>query len=166
MSPSIHVFIPFFKQIQLLGTKFCLDKNGRKLNQQIGIHECHGNGYTQGFSYQKNQQIVFHHNECLSLAKMKINTAIPTEAKLLKGPNALTVDAKTTNHIVLLQCNATSGEKWEYNDNVSKKKMHQLIFYIDQIEQISHCLIDTSNKASRLRTVFVNRRMECCCSSV
>lgn len=128
MSSPFHVFVSIRIQIQLLGTKFCLDKNGRKMNQQIGIHECHGNGYTQGFSYQKNQQIVFHHNECLSLAKKENILALSSEAKLLKDPSVLTDDTKTTNHIVLLKCNATSGEKWEYNDNVSLKEYINLFF--------------------------------------
>ncbi|XP_055296048.1 polypeptide N-acetylgalactosaminyltransferase 1-like isoform X2 [Sitodiplosis mosellana] len=108
-------------QIQLFGTKFCLDKNGRKINRQIGIHGCHGNGYTQGFSYQKNHQIVFHQNECLSLAKTE-NITIPSEAKLLNDPNLLTRGVNTTNHVVLLQCNATSGEKWTYNENIHQIK--------------------------------------------
>lgn len=76
----------------------------------------HGNGYSQGYSYQKNQQIVFHYDECLSLAKKeKITTKF--DPKLKNDPNVLTPNMNTTNHVVNLKCNATSGEKWLY-DNI------------------------------------------------
>lgn len=95
---------------------------GRGINRQIGIHTCHGNGYSQGFAYQKNQQIVFHHSECLSLAKKENVTAgnVDTnESSLISNdPNILTPGFNTTNHVVLLTCNATSGEKWSFDEIV------------------------------------------------
>lgn len=76
----------------------------------------HGNGYSQGYSYQKNQQIVFHYDECLSLAKKeKVTTKF--DPKLKNDPNILTPNMNTTNHVVNLKCNATNGEKWLY-DNI------------------------------------------------
>lgn len=92
---------------------------GRKLNRQIGIHGCHGNGYSQGFSYQKNHQIVFHYTVCLSLARKENITELPSDTQLLNDPNILTPGMNTSNHVVLLPCNATSGEKWTYDRNVN-----------------------------------------------
>ncbi|XP_031617146.1 polypeptide N-acetylgalactosaminyltransferase 1-like [Contarinia nasturtii] len=103
-------------QIQLFGTKYCLDRMGRKSNRQIGIHACHGNGYSQGFAYQKNQRIVFHHSDCLGLAKKENITEPSASDKLLNDPNILTFGVDTTNHVVLEECNATTGEKWFYDE--------------------------------------------------
>ncbi|XP_031617135.1 polypeptide N-acetylgalactosaminyltransferase 1-like [Contarinia nasturtii] len=99
--------------IQLANTKYCLDKLGRKSNRQIGIHSCHSIGYTQGFSYQKNHQIVFHPSSCLSIAQPE-NVTVSNVTSLLNDPNILTPDVNTTNHVVLLPCNSTDGEKWSY----------------------------------------------------
>lgn len=68
------VIIPSFDkigQIQKFGSKYCLDRLGRSRNRQIGIHKCHGHGYSQGFALQKNKQIVFHHSKCLSRAQQE-----------------------------------------------------------------------------------------------
>lgn len=89
---------------------------GRIINRQIGIHGCHGNPYSQGFSYQRNQQIVFHYAECLSLAKKEKIVEFDADAK--NDPNVLTPNMNTTNHVVLLKCNATSGEKWHFDTKV------------------------------------------------
>lgn len=108
-------------QIQRVGSKYCLDKLGTlRSNRQIGIHSCHGNGLTQGFSYQKNQQIMFHPSHCLSLAKKENVTPLPPNPspKLLTNPDLLTPDMNTTNHVVLLPCNSFDGEKWLYNEEV------------------------------------------------
>lgn len=99
---------------------YCLDKLGRNENRQIGIHSCHGNGYTQGFSYQKNDQIVFHHSLCLSLAVKENITKNITDPKELNDPNVLTPEMDTTNHVVLLNCSPTNGTKWRYDEKVRK----------------------------------------------
>lgn len=137
-------------QIHKLGSKYCLDKLGRELNSQIGVHSCHGSGYTQGFCYQKNHQIAFHPSWCLGLAKPK-NIILKTEnvtlskkdmtmtdenlhmshgtkenitilnqtALLLNIPKIPTPEVNATNHVVFLECNSTSGEKWLYDESVS-----------------------------------------------
>lgn len=107
-------------RIQLGVTEYCLDYLGRKLNRQIGIHSCHENGLSQGFSYQKNHQIVFHPSYCLSLAQPE-NVNVANETLLLNDPNILTPDMNTTNHVVLLPCNSTNGEKWLYKESVSHR---------------------------------------------
>lgn len=106
-------------QIQAVDTKYCLDRLGRIENRQIGIHMCHGNGYTQGFSYQKNQQIVFHHTLCLSLAEEENITEPITDTKLLNDPNVLIPGINTTNHVVLQRCSPYNGTKWNYDAKVS-----------------------------------------------
>lgn len=93
----------------------------RKLNRQIGIHGCHGNGYAQGFSYQKDKRIVFHYTVCLSLAKKENVSEIAPEAALLNDPNRLTPGTNTTNQVVLLECDSSSGEKWDYDEIVSEQ---------------------------------------------
>lgn len=92
-----------------------LIREGRNENRQIGIYQCHGHGYSQGFAYQKNQQIVFHHSLCLSLAKWENVSEPIVNVTNMNDPNLLTPDMNTTNHVVLLPCNATNGEKWLYN---------------------------------------------------
>lgn len=105
-------------QIQRVGSKFCIDRLNRIENRQIGIYQCHGHGYSQGFAYQKNQQIVFHHSMCLGLARWE-NVSEPIfNVTNLKDPNLLTPDMNTENHVVLLNCNATNGDKWVYNKSV------------------------------------------------
>lgn len=124
-------------QIQRVGSKFCMDKLGRALNRQIGIYNCHGHGYSQGFVYQKTRQIVFHHSECLSLAQ-KENATIPNgtinklgtfEIKNSLGLNRTLAPVNTTNHVVLLKCNATSGDKWHYDESVRYHFVPTLKFY-------------------------------------
>lgn len=110
-------------QIQRAGSKYCLDRLGRAFNRQIGIHACHGNGYSQGFSYQKNHQIAFHPSLCLGLAQMENFTALLSDPKSLSDPDLLTPDMDTRNHVVLLPCNSTNGEKWTYNEAVSIRKL-------------------------------------------
>lgn len=105
-------------QIQRVGSKFCLDRLGRNENRQIGIYQCHGHGYAQAFAYQKNQQIVFHHSLCLGLAKWEKVSEPIFNVTNMNVPNLLTPDMDTTNHVVLLKCNATSGDKWLYNKPV------------------------------------------------
>lgn len=95
-----------------------MDALNRNDNRQIGIYQCHGNGYVQGFVYQKNGQIVFHYDKCLSIAKKENVTNTNYDPKILNDPNILTPNMNTTNHVVLLVCNATSGEKWSYNEEV------------------------------------------------
>lgn len=107
-------------QIQRVGSRFCMDRLGRNRNRQIGIYSCHGHGYSQGFAYQKNQQIVFHHSECLSLALWE-NVSEPIfNVTDLNDPNLLTPDMNTENHVVLLHCNATNGDKWLHNEKVGR----------------------------------------------
>lgn len=122
-------------QIQRVGSKFCLDKLGRKNNRQIGIYQCHGHGYSQGFAYQKNQQIVFHHSKCLGLARKENVSAPILNVTKLNDPNLLTPDMNTTNHVVLLNCNSTNGEKWSYNEAVR----HTILM----IAQNSHLFLHT-----------------------
>lgn len=102
-------------QIQLVGTKFCLDQLDRKLNQQIGVYQCHGHVYTQGFAYQKNQQIVLHNYNCLSLARYENVSEHMNDVTNSIDPNP---DINTKNHVVILECNATNGDKWLYNETV------------------------------------------------
>lgn len=83
------------------------------------MHFCHGNGYSQGFSYQQNNQIVYHYAKCLSLAKKENPTKAAADSHIQNDPNILPPNLDTTNHVVLLECNATSGEKWFYNQSVS-----------------------------------------------
>lgn len=105
-------------QINKLGSVYCMDILGRPINRQIGIHTCHGHGYSQGFSYQKNHQIVFHHSLCLSLAQPEETPALAVEAIEINDPNLLKTGADTSNHVVLLNCNATNGTKWSYDEKV------------------------------------------------
>lgn len=124
-------------QIQKAGSKFCMDRLGRAPNRQLGIYQCHGHGYSQGFAYLKNHQIVFHHSDCLSLAQKENATVVLGNganavgnldtSKVSDGINDvlglktnLTFPINTTNHVVLLKCNATNGEKWSYDESVRK----------------------------------------------
>lgn len=113
-------------QIQKAGSKFCIDRLGRKLNRQIGIYKCHGHGTSQAFAYLSNHQIVFHHSECLSLAQKESFTmdeinrsnAIDSFNMMFDtNPNEAALE-DTANHVVLLKCNGTNGEKWSYNESV------------------------------------------------
>lgn len=105
-------------QIQRVGSTFCLDRLGRKENRQIGIYGCHGHGYSQGFAYQKNQQIVAHHSLCLNLAKRENVSEPIANVTNVDNPNVLTPNMDTTHHVVLFPCNATSGDKWLYKKSV------------------------------------------------
>lgn len=127
----------FYQQLQLVESKFCLDRLGRGENRQIGIFKCHGYGYSQAFSFQKNQQIVFHHSLCLSLA-VKENHTKPIDIDS-NDPNILQPEVNTTNHVVLLNCNMKNGTKWSYDEIVRKypilgrmtflkKKFHLICF--------------------------------------
>lgn len=109
----------FARQIQLLGTKYCLDRLGRIVNRQIGIYTCHGHGYSQGFSYQQNGQIVFHHSVCLSLAKAENVTESIFDMDEINDPNILLPDTNTTNHVVLSECGPYNGTKWNYDERVN-----------------------------------------------
>lgn len=106
-------------QMQRIGSTYCMDRLGRAINRQIGINKCHGNGYSQGFSYQKNNQIVFHPSLCLGIAHKENVTEPPRNAKNSNDINLLTPDMDTKNHVVLLPCNSTNGDKWAYNETVS-----------------------------------------------
>lgn len=128
-------------QMQRIGSTYCMDKLGRAINRQIGINKCHGNGYSQGFSYQKNQQIVFHPSLCVGIAHKENVTAIPRNAKKINDINLLTPDMDTRNHVVLLPCNSTNGDKWAYNETVS-------------INKISFALASSSICADRLNIFF------------
>lgn len=118
--------------LQRFGSKYCLDRLGRALNRQIGLYKCHGNGYNQGFSYQKNHQIVFHPDLCLGRAKKENVSEIPpelaTDDQFLNDPNLLTPEMNTEDHIVLLPCNSTNGDKWAYNETVSIQEKNGLEF--------------------------------------
>lgn len=96
-----------------------MDRLGRAENRQIGIHQCHGNGYSQGFAYQNNKQIVFHYSDCLTLAKPED----PIEENepyypLANDPNYLAPGTNTTNHVVLRYCSPHNGTKWDYDEHV------------------------------------------------
>lgn len=97
-----------------------MDRLGRKENEQIGIFKCHGQGYQQGFSYQNDQTIVFHHSLCLSLAQIvnvtKLNRIVDVSTEINQ------VDR--TNHVVLLNCNANNGTKWSYD--VAVKNLNKI----------------------------------------
>lgn len=92
----------------MANTKVCIDTFQQGLNKQIGIHGCHSNGYTQGFSYQKNQQFARHLSICIGL-KVNNNT-MP-----LIGNH--TVD--TSNHVVLHECDTKlANQRWKYDEEV------------------------------------------------
>lgn len=114
------------QQIQSVGSKYCLDTLWRKANRQMGIHWCHGNGYSQGFAYQNNGQIVFHYEMCLSLAEEENITEQITDANQLTDHNILLPGVNTTNHVVLLKCNSENGTKWDYDEKVSS--FHIMIY--------------------------------------
>ncbi|XP_031634085.1 polypeptide N-acetylgalactosaminyltransferase 13-like [Contarinia nasturtii] len=111
-------------QIQRLGSKYCLDRLGRGLNNQIGIYMCHGNGYSQAFSYQNNHQIVFHPTLCLSRRQETMNETVASST-ILNVTDTLTTSENEfknetqflleTKHVVLLQCDANNGNKWLYD---------------------------------------------------
>lgn len=105
-------------QIQKLETEYCLDRIGRPLNSQIGIYSCNGDGYSQGFSYQRNGQIVLHHSLCLSRVQPKIDPKPELEYELSEINKIEKEEEK--NYVVLLHCNANNGTKWSYNKRVCK----------------------------------------------
>lgn len=114
-------------QIQKLGSKYCLDRLGREKNNQLGIYLCHGNGYNQAFSYQKNHQIVFHPTFCLSRRIETMNETIASNLTLNATDNLVLMENTLkeekiyilqTKHVVLLPCEANNGEKWLYNEEV------------------------------------------------
>lgn len=90
-----------------------MDRLGRSENEQIGIFKCHGHGYHQGFSYQNNQQIVFHHSLCLSLAEIRNATA--TDLDYIMDASTEIEPTNRTSHVVLLNCNTSNGTKWSYD---------------------------------------------------
>lgn len=112
------VFIGSLQQIQLLGTKYCLDNLGRNVNRQIGIYGCHGVGYSQGFSYQRNGQIVFHYSLCLELAKKENPTETMFDMNEINDPNVILPHTNTTNHVVLNECGPYNGTKWNFDETV------------------------------------------------
>lgn len=114
-------------QIQLLNTKYCLDKLGRINNRQIGIYTCHGNGYSQGFSYQRNGQIVAHYTDCLDIAKKEDFTEEAFESNERNDPNALSPHTNTTNHVVLNTCGPHNGTKWHYDEKVNERFVQFLV---------------------------------------
>lgn len=111
-------------QVNLADTRFCLDRSGRNENEQISIFKCHGHGYHQGFSYQNDQRIVFHHSLCLSLAQI-VNV---TNSNRIEGVSTDIIPVNRTNHVVLLNCNANNGTKWSYD--VAVRKLRRLIWII------------------------------------
>lgn len=134
---ALHLFISlmlmfnFFslsiQQIQLLGTKYCLDRLGRITNRQIGIYTCHGNGYSQGFSYQRNGQIVFHHSVCLDIAKKENFTGTVLDLDETNDPNVILPDTNTTNNVVLSDCGPHNGTKWNYDEKVNENSFNLLV---------------------------------------
>lgn len=126
-------------QVNLVNTRLCLDRSGRNENEQIGIFKCHGHGYQQGFSYQNDQRIIFHHSLCLSLAQIENVTNLNPIMDPLMDP---IMDISTeidqinrTNHVVLLNCNANNGTKWSYDDAV--RNMNRLTLIITQISNFT-----------------------------
>lgn len=126
----------FVCQIQLVNTKYCLDKLGRNENRQIGVYTCHGHGYSQGFSYQRNGQIVFHHSLCLSLAEKEVINESSDDIEELNDPNTILPDTNTTNHVVLLNCGPTNGTKWHYDDKV--KILHVDLAFVAYVNLIKY----------------------------
>lgn len=96
-----------------------MDLLGRNVNRQIGIYTCHGHGYSQGFSYQRNGQIVFHHSLCLGLAKKENITETTIDMNERNDPNVLLPTTNTTNHVVLNECGPHNGTKWNFDEKVN-----------------------------------------------